>query len=91
MIAKVKIENTDINGIEITHTAKVITALKGVEKGQTLDVLVKTHSCQHDKGEVGKTYYIAGTISDKNLFEGEWKNQELQKDNNPEDVKNNGL
>jgi len=76
VIGKVIILEQTINDKthETLNKVKVITALRGLKKGQTLTVAVQNHSCARDidvKPE--QTFYIAGNIDENGIFYGEWR------------------
>ncbi len=53
---------------------KVIEPLKGVQRGDTLQVISEGHSCAADFFvKPHEVYYIAGTIDSEGYFKGVWK------------------
>jgi|GEM_PF-5123511 len=76
-----KTEDVPVNKGKISKLiaeVQVIEAIKGTQKSSKIKVEVALHSCSSEpKLAVSQTYFLAGSIGADGIFQGEWKNSEL--------------
>jgi hypothetical protein len=78
-VAKIKVVSTEESKDHDRITkAKVVSAIKGLKANKTIKIFSDMSSCNRDPEiQIGKEYYVAGTIDANGIFRGIWKQQEL--------------